>query len=105
MSNLYYHPETYGLTVVADVQAAWGYDFDTFVIWQDRHGTYWWGYDAGCSCPLPFENRDLSNLPSGNLQDAITDLKAWMQDENYNDRARKGMPVLDELTKMSAEKP
>lgn len=94
MSNIYSHPEAYGLTVVAEVEAAGGYEFDTFVIWQDRQGTYWWADDAGCSCPVPFDHKNLSNLPSGSLRDAINDLKAWTLDENYNDRARKAVKTV-----------
>jgi hypothetical protein len=97
MSNIYTHPEAYGLTVVADVEAAEGYEFDTFVIWRDKQGTFWWAQDKGCSCPIPFDDKDLSNLPSGSLKDAITDMKAWMSDRDYPSRAYVGMPVLDKL--------
>jgi hypothetical protein len=97
MANIYTHPEAYGLTVVADVEAAGGYEFDTFAIWRDKAGTFWWADDAGCSCPVPFDGKDLSNLPSGSLKDAITDMKAWMFDKDYPGRAYVGMPILDKL--------
>jgi hypothetical protein len=97
MSNIYTHPEAYGLTVVAEVEAAGGYELDTFAIWRDEHGTFWWADDAGCSCPIPFDGRDLSNLPSGSLKDAITDLKAGMADSDYPNRAREGRLALGKL--------
>jgi hypothetical protein len=96
-ANIYTHPEAYGLTVVADVEAASGYEFDTFVIWRDKTGAFWWAQDQGCSCPVPFDGKDLSNLPSGSLKDAITDLKAWMAESPGSNRTYEGRLALDKL--------
>jgi hypothetical protein len=96
-ANIYTHPEAYGLTVVADVEAASGYEFDTFVIWRDKTGAFWWAQDQGCSCPVPFDGKDLSNLPSGSLKDAITDLKAWMGEDYSSNRMYEGRQALDKL--------
>jgi hypothetical protein len=105
MANIYTEPEAYGLTVVAEVEAFQGWEFDTFVIWQDKQGTYWWAHDQGCSCPIPFDGKDLSNLPSGSLEDAINDLKAWTLEENYNDRARKAVKTVGLLlTRLDEER-
>lgn len=84
--NVYYSPEAFGLTIVADADAGEMYEFDMFVIWVDASGTYWWDSDAGCSCPTPFDDMNLENMPSGRLRDALVDLDAWA---NANEWAKK----------------
>jgi hypothetical protein len=104
--TVYAGPEAYGLTVVAEVEASPGsYDFDTWMLWRDARGTYWWAEDEGCSCPEPFAGKDLTNMPSGSLRDAITDLKAWMRRVDYLVREREavGLPVLARLEGMIRE--
>jgi hypothetical protein len=101
--TVYAGPEAYGLTVVAEVEASPGsYDFDMWMLWRDAHGTYWWAEDEGCSCPEPFAGKDLTNMPSGSLRDALTDLKAWMRRVDYLVREREavGLPVLARLEGM-----
>jgi hypothetical protein len=101
--TVYAGPEAYGLTVVAEAEAGYPYEFDTWVLWRNAHGTYWWAEDAGCSCPEPFAGKDLTNMPSGSLLDAITDLKAWMRRVDYLVREREavGLPVLARLEGMT----
>ena len=64
MSNVYYNPESFGLTVMG--QFDWcevDYSFDMCVVWKDAGGAFWIGNDSGCSCPSPFEDiYDLNEL-------------------------------------------
>jgi hypothetical protein len=96
-ANIYTEPEAFGLTVVAVVQAGGGWEYDTFVICRDERGTFWWAQDQGCSCPIPVDDKDLSNLPSGSLKDAITDMKAWMGENYSSNRMYEGKRALDKL--------
>lgn len=83
MSNIYYSPEKFGLEVVADIDKSSGsYEFDTFAIWKDKAGLYYWDNDAGCSCPSPFEDSDLSNVRVGSLKDAINDAYVWLGEKS-----------------------
>lgn len=57
MSDVFYKPEEYGLTLIGDVQ--WGeqcYDFDMTAVWEDKTGQLYMASDSGCSCPSPFED-------------------------------------------------
>lgn len=55
-SNVYYHPEKHGLTVVAEIEYSDAcYQFDTRVVWKDAEGNFYTARDSGCSCPTPFE--------------------------------------------------
>lgn len=63
MSNIYFHPEEHGLTVIGEVEFSDGnYSFDTAVIWGDAAGNLLGATDAGCSCPSPFEGETLATL-------------------------------------------
>lgn len=56
MSNVYYNPEKWGLTVVAQIDYSSGsYEFDYRVVWRDEEGNFFTARSAGCSCPMPFE--------------------------------------------------
>lgn len=77
--NPYYHPEKLGLTIVGTADVGGGYEFDLFVVWKDQAGAYRWAYDAGCSCPTPFDGDDLESLPLGTAGDALNDLKVWIE--------------------------
>jgi hypothetical protein len=100
MSNLYYHPEDHGLTIVYDVDAADAYEFDQFVIWRDGAGRYFWASDSGCSCPSPFE--DVSNrdeLEQGEARYALKALADWITSEDWSFQSRRNavgnLPDLD----------
>lgn len=57
MYNVYYNPESFGLTQVGEIEKSDGcYQFDLIVVWKQARGKYWIGQDSGCSCPSPFEN-------------------------------------------------
>lgn len=77
--DLYNQPEAFGLTEVDelnDPDASWS--FDKFVVWKSEDG-YYWGVDAGCSCPSPFERH--TSLSYANeitsLDEFETDVKNW----------------------------
>lgn len=59
MSNIYYNPQEFGLTVVGEIDDAGSYEFNTIVVWTDGNKFYW-AHDSGCSCPTPFEDFDSS---------------------------------------------
>lgn len=74
MSNIYYAPEKFGLTIVGEVEFSSGcYEFDTSVLWRDNgSGAFLVADDAGCSCPSPFEPVGVNDLrPINRLQDLI----------------------------------
>lgn len=74
MSNVYYSPEEFGLTVVAELSKEPEYDFDILVVWEHTDGTRYWAHDSGCSCPIPFEDyRVMSHLYR--LPDSIRELR------------------------------
>lgn len=55
--DVYYQPEKFGLTVVAEIEYSTGnYEFDTRVVWRHSSGLLLTARDAGCSCPSPFED-------------------------------------------------
>jgi hypothetical protein len=84
--NIYYTPEAFGLTEVFDVDKSSGsYEFDSFVIWKDDNGRYYWGSDSGCSCPVPYDSSDISNILQGSLRDAVNDARVWIKAESWND--------------------
>jgi hypothetical protein len=63
LSNIYYDPEAYGLTPIAEIDYSSGsYEFDIRVVWKDRSGVLWTARDSGCSCPTPFEDHNLSTI-------------------------------------------
>lgn len=76
-NNVYYSPENFGLKVVAVGDAGESYDFSLFVVWRDKDGGLLWAYDAGCSCPEPFEDVRVADLTRGNRQEALTALQRW----------------------------
>lgn len=54
--DVYYQPEKFGLTVVAEIDYSDGnYVFDFRVVWKHSSGILLTARDSGCSCPSPFE--------------------------------------------------
>ena len=51
--NVYYAPDKFGLTIVAEVDWRGDYEFDKLVVFQDAQSNLYYGHD---SCPRPFEN-------------------------------------------------
>lgn len=74
MDYLYYHPENYGLKVVAETEwTDFAYGFDLTVVWVDESsGLFYMADDSGCSCPTPFSDFHRGNItPIENLQQLI----------------------------------
>lgn len=69
--SVYYNPEKFGLSVVAEIDDdRANYSFNTIVVWKHNEtGKLYWAQDSGCSCPSPFEDYTsiemLSKLRSG----------------------------------------
>lgn len=77
--DLYYQPEAFGLTPVGeldDPNADWS--FDTFVVWKHEDGSYYFAQDAGCSCPIPFE--DYTNLESASKVESMEQFESEVKD-------------------------
>lgn len=57
--NVYYNPEAWGLTPIAEYQDPHAcYDFDIVVAWANEQGHVYAARSSGCSCPTPFEEYD-----------------------------------------------
>lgn len=66
--DVYYQPEKFGLTVVAEIDYSDGnYVFDFRVVWKHSSGILLTARDSGCSCPSPFE--DYTSLEEVELLD------------------------------------
>lgn len=114
----YYHPEAFGLTLVAEFELAEPcYSFDTFAIWyrQDT-GSYYWANDSGCSCPAPFEDYSarsdgggglrvpedreavLSRFNEGCFEDLMVSIGEAIRESYSPDYARKdSLPALEKI--------
>ncbi len=88
MNDVYYTPENFGLTQIAQLDDDNAdYSFDMIVAWKHQDGSIYWGADAGCSCPSPFEdykslaqlNRAASDLRD--LQDGVNAHRTHTQAE------------------------
>lgn len=77
-TDLYYHPENYGLKVIGAIE--WTdepYEFDLTIVWRrESDGAFLWGDDSGCSCPGIFENKTLADLKEGTYMDAVKHIDA-----------------------------
>jgi hypothetical protein len=62
--NIYFHPENYGLWVLAELKdSRCQFDFNSVVAWMHEDGTVYWQQDSGSSEPLPFDRfRELGSL-------------------------------------------
>lgn len=60
MSNVYYHPEKFGLETVGEFEIdETDYSFNIFAIWRDpKTGKFYTAIDSGYSYPPPFEDFD-----------------------------------------------
>lgn len=75
-NNMYSHPEAFGLEIVGAVNDPWAsWSYNMFVLWRAKDsGALYYGWDAGCSCPSPFE---YFNLASDNLYRIDDSLDSW----------------------------
>lgn len=56
LNDVYYNPEHFGLTKIAEHDLSEpDYSFDLLVAWKNGDGIFL-GTDSGCSCPSPFES-------------------------------------------------
>lgn len=63
MSNIYYNPEHFGLEIVDDIDFADAYEYDMVVVWYHQAtNKYYWDSESGCSCPTPFETKNMQNI-------------------------------------------
>lgn len=77
--NVYYHPETWDLEVVGEVDYSSGiYEFDTRVVWKHKKtGQLYTMRDSGCSCPTPFEDyNNLEDLEAVNFDNLEAEIKS-----------------------------
>lgn len=95
MSDIYYSPEKFGLTVVAEWDFSdKSYCFDKRVVWRNMQGELVTARDSGCSCPAPFEGVGLNDLVSASKetlkQEAIDESKKeWYQGDALSDVLEK----------------
>lgn len=84
MSNAYYDPQKFGLTIVGEVEFSSGsYEFDTSVVWRDQAGALYYADDSGCSCPTPFEGIGLDDLEKAERLQDLIDYFQKRKDESY----------------------
>lgn len=62
--NIYYNPQNCGLELVGTAEEEPEYNFHIVLLLRDvLSGRFFMAEDAGCSCPIPFENhRGVSKL-------------------------------------------
>ena len=86
MTHLYNNPREHGLTLVADVDIAGGYAFDTVLVYRrDSDGKLFWSADSGCSCPTPFDFlQDVSDLEP--LPETVSALESHVNHWPVNDK-------------------
>jgi len=80
--NIYYNPEKYALTIVAELDFSSGaYEYDTRVVWKTADGRLLTHRESGCSCPTPFEDLGVNDLSPVDIKE----LRAECQSELAED--------------------
>lgn len=79
-NNIYYTPEKYGLELVGENDEGASYEFDKVLVLKDKAGNLFMLHDAGCSCPIPFENKGVDDLIE--LKD-IDELRRFAENRHY----------------------
>ncbi len=75
--DIYYQPETCGLSLVSEVENAGNYEFDKAVIWKhDASGRVFYAFDSGCSCPSPFEDEFFNVNERGEINTSLNEATA-----------------------------
>lgn len=97
MSNVYYHPEKWGLSKIGEIaEPLGGYEFHIVCVWEDAFGKLYWAASSGCSCPTPFdEYRSITML---NVADSRTypDLESYLNSTQELDAIEK-RALLDQV--------
>lgn len=78
MGNVYYEPDKWDLTPVAEIELSdEDYQFDIVAVWKHSSGTLYTARSSGCSCPTPFEEfaslEELSAVDLGSLENELND--------------------------------
>lgn len=91
--DVYYQPEKFGLSIVAEDDQGGSYEFDKFVVWADVNRNYYWATDSGCSCPSPFEDyTSVSDLTAASAADILKAYNSW-----YDNRYSKYEPDYSDM--------
>jgi hypothetical protein len=86
----YHTPGKFGLEIVKEIDESGGYEFSTTVIWKDGEGNFYWAFDAGCSCPTPFEGyRSIDDLEVLTLETFDKFFDATVSNHQYDFYDRK----------------
>jgi hypothetical protein len=92
MSDVYYTPEDFGLTLFGQVDLSEPcYSFDLVAVWRDAAGAWFYATDAGCSCPSPFEDyRSVESLTRAESAQAVADA-LHAEETDYSKAAIAGL--------------
>lgn len=108
-ANIYSDPEKFGLKTVGTID--WrepNYSFDMTVVWVDKSKRLFWSDDSGCSCPIPFEYDDLSNISTGSITALRNHLLAQLDERKecwrYGDATLVEVQNLMTLARKAKEK-
>lgn len=98
--NVYYNPEKFDLVPLGDIEFSdMDYVFDTRVFWKhEPSGKLLTARDAGCSCPLPFEDfQGVEELEDLDLAALEAEIKSDLR-EGYSSTTRaEALRLLREL--------
>jgi hypothetical protein len=96
VSNIYYEPEKFGLTILKSHDIAGSYQFDMIVVWRTDDGRFLVGQDSGCSCPSPFEDTGVRDLKEVESQADVADFARSRWGDSYY--SWEGRTVEDDIT-------
>lgn len=113
-TNVYYHPEKFGLIQIGhidDPEAS--YSFDDLIVWHHDDGRVFYAQDSGCSCPTPFEDfdslDDLTEVTQESWGEFEKDVLGhclpgrWYNDDEQEERVDpQGVDKVDLLRKVEA---
>lgn len=90
--NIYSNPEKFGLTQIGVIERPdMTYEFKMLVVWRNQDGRLCWADDAGCSCPIPFEDKGIPDLSTGSQAECFAAIDRWLADSSAFDWARVEM--------------
>lgn len=98
MSNLYYDPEDFGFEIFEAVEDdESNYDYNTFLVLMKKDDKrLFWVNDSGCSCPMPFEDKSVTDLlPIVDMIRFNEDFEQWRLE--FTQRPRVSEQKRDEL--------
>jgi hypothetical protein len=84
--DVYYNPEHFGLEIVGTAEYGGGYDYDTFAVFKDAEGKFYYGEDQGCSCSSPFEGMTKADLTvAANRHELLNAIDSHASDGYHRD--------------------